>query len=156
MRTIKLFLIIFSFLLLSAQNAYANSIWPALYLEMKILSWLPISAGLVIEYLFVRKLTGFFIKRSIVVDVSMNLASTLLGIVLIPLFGAVWEIFAGMSWLATFFLATLLNAVIETIVLQKIFKVNKRWSNFWWLFLANAFSVGLAVWALFLAPIYRY
>jgi hypothetical protein len=93
-RRITILTLILTFGLVSA--VYADFVWPALRLVPKLVTWWVILSGLVIEYLFVRKLTGFSIMKSILVDLSMNLASTLFGMLLIPLAGIVSEILTGM------------------------------------------------------------
>ena len=131
-----------------------------------MVTWWSISLGLVVEYLFVRQLTGFDIKKSIVVDISMNAASSLLGMILIPLAGVGWEFFPGIiiyklfnigtfnpgTWAATFFIAVFINAWLENFVIYKCFKRKLGWRGFWWLSLANAASVGIAFISLWLFP----
>jgi hypothetical protein len=60
----------------------ADIIWPALFLEERLVSLWVILAGLVIEYSFVWRITDLGVMRSIWADVAMNAASTLLGILL--------------------------------------------------------------------------
>jgi hypothetical protein len=146
---------------------FANMIWAALFLEIRLLAIPIILAGLVIEYFFVRRLTGFGVKRSIFADVTMNAASLLLGILLIPLAGIAWEFSAGtmlyeqfkigsfsyVSWTATFIMAVLINAAIENFVLRRIFKLEKNKASFRWLCLANALSVGIALASFWFFPI---
>jgi hypothetical protein len=144
----------------------ANVVWAALFLEGQLLTLPVVAAGLVIEYFFVRRLTGFNFKRALFADVAMNAASVLLGVILIPLAGLVWELAAGVllyklfelgsfsyvSWAATFVLAVLVNAAIENFVLRKFFKPEKTKAAFWWLCLANALSVGVAFAGLWFYP----
>lgn len=127
-------------------------------MEGQLLTIPVIIAGLVIEYFFVRRLTGFSLKRSALADAAMNAASLLLGIVLIPFAGLLWEFTLGLllyelfdlgsfsyvSWAATFVLAVLVNAAVENFVLRRFFKLEKNRARFWWLCLANALSVGVA------------
>jgi hypothetical protein len=75
--------------------AMADVVWPALFLEIRLLSWWAIASGLLAEYLFVRWLFSLSIKRAVIATVSANAASTVLGILLIPLAGIAWEIFPG-------------------------------------------------------------
>jgi len=122
--------------------------------------------GLVVEYLFVRQLTHFDIKKSILVDLAMNAVSCLAGVILIPLAGVGWEIFPGIviykllgigtfnpgTWIATFFIAVFVNALLENFVINEGFKKKLGWRGFWWLSLANAASVGIAFISLWLVP----
>src|SRR4029078_4473643 len=101
----------------------ADVVWPALFLEMRLLAWWAIAAGLIVELFFVRWLTAFGWGKSIVADIAMNAASSLLGVVLIPLAGVAWEFFPGVliykflkigtfnpgTWAATFLMAVFIN-----------------------------------------------
>lgn len=146
----------------------ANFVWAGLLLESRLIAIPVVMAGLVIEYFFVRRLTGFSINRSLVADLTMNGASLLLGLVFIPLAGFAWEISVGsLLWelnnrigsfhpinlTATFIVAVLINAVIENFVLRKIFKLENDKAGFRWLCLANALTVGIALGSLWLFPI---
>ena len=148
----------------------ADMIWPAAFLESRLLSAWVISAGLFIEYFFVWRVTALGTWRSILADLAMNAASTLLGIILIPLAGIVWEIFPGLllyklfdlgtfnpgTWAATFILAVLINAGLELLVLRLGFRQPPGSGLFWWLCLANALSVGVAMGSFLLYPPRRY
>lgn len=137
----------------------ADMIWPAAFLESRLLSAWVISAGLIVEYFFVWRVTPLGTWRSVVADVAMNAASTLLGVVLIPLAGIVWEIFPGLivyevfnlgtfnpgTWAATFLMAVLINSGLELLVLRFVFHQPPGGGLFWWLCLANALSVGIAM-----------
>jgi hypothetical protein len=147
-----------------------DMIWPAAFLEDRLLSAWVISAGLFIEYFFVWRVTSLSAWRSILADLAMNAASTLLGIVLIPLAGIIWEIFPGLvlykwldlgtfnpgTWAATFFMAVFINAGLEMTVLRVGFKQPFGRGLFWWLCLANALSVGVAMGSFLLYPPRRY
>ena len=75
-------------LLLIPTVAYANMVWPALYLETRLFTWWAISVGLVVEYLFVRHLFSLEPKRAVIADVSANAVSAIAGIAsaIVPLF----------------------------------------------------------------------
>lgn len=144
----------------------ADMVWPAAFLESRLLSAWVISAGLFIEYFFVWRVTQMGAWRAILADIAMNAASTLLGIILIPLAGIVWEIFPGLllyklfdlgtfnpgTWAATFLLAVLTNSGLELLVLRLCFRQPPGGGLFWWLCLANALSVGLAMASFLLYP----
>ena len=156
-------------LLASPAVAYANVVWPALYLETRLFSWWAISVGLVIEYLFVRRLFGLAPGRAAVADLSANASSAVVGIALIPVAGIGWELFPAsvynwalgwgtfnpITWAGTFFLACVINAVLEGFVYKKAFKLDFKIMSkrFWWLVLANAFSVGVALVSLWIVPL---
>ena len=167
MKCKKIILLLGIISLVVTSPAHADVVWPALYLISRMVTWWAIALGLVVEYLFVRRLTQFDIRKSIIVDLSMNTASCLLGIIFIPLFGVAWEIFPGIllykllhigtfnpgTWTATFFIAVFVNALLENFVIKMGFKKKLGWKGFWWLSLANAASVGIAFISLWLVPL---
>jgi hypothetical protein len=144
----------------------ADLVWPALFLAGRLMAWWAIGLGLLVELFSVRWLTGFSWSKSIIVDIAMNAASSLLGVFLIPLAGVAWEFFPGIvlyrvfnvgilnpgTWLATFLFAVFINSALETAVLRYAFKQKpfKRFLS--WLALANAISVGIAFGSLFKYP----
>ena len=71
------------------------AVWPALLLEGRILTWWAILVGLVVEYFFVRNITELSWSRAALADVAMNAATSVIGILLIPISGIAWEIFPG-------------------------------------------------------------
>jgi len=68
-----------------AHTILADVIGPALFLENWLLSVWIILAGLLIEYFLVWRATSLGPWRSIMADVAINAASTVMGIILIPL-----------------------------------------------------------------------
>ncbi|RJR44166.1 MAG: hypothetical protein C4576_13350 [Desulfobacteraceae bacterium] len=152
--------------ILISAPAYADVIWPALFLVNRMVSWWSIALGLVVEYAPVRKLTQFDVKKSIFADLTMNAGSCLLGIFIIPVLGIGWEFFPGSvlyrffnigtfnpgTWIATFLIAVFVNASLENLVLRIGFKKHCGWRGFWWLSIANAASVGVAFASLWLGP----
>jgi len=114
----------------------------------------------------VRWLTGFGWGKAVLADVAMNTASSLIGVFLIPVARLAWEFSVGIAlykvfnigtfnpitWAATFVLAVFVNSALETTVLRYGFKQRPLKRFFWWLSLANAFSVGIAVASIFLNP----
>ena len=147
-------------------TAYADVVWPALYLEQRLLSWWAIALGLLIEYLFIRKVTSFGIRKSILADFVMNATSALYGIILIPLSGILLDFFAWvvlrdllpkgwMGWgveCVGGIGAALLNAFIERKAIRKVFKFEFSQKQFWGLFLINVVTVGIAFVSLILFP----
>jgi hypothetical protein len=137
---------------------FADIVWPALFLEGRIASWWGIGVGLAVEYLFVRAITGLVPSRAALADVAMNAASTLLGLILIPTAGVVWEFFPGNAlytvfnigtfnpgtWAATIVMAAAINTFIERFVLRTCFKQQVTKGGFWLLFAANGITVTLA------------
>jgi len=96
----------------------------------------------------------------------MNAASSLIGLVLIPLAGFVWEFFPGgvihgmfhfgkfnpLTWTATWAMAALINGALETSVVRFAFRQRIGKRGFWLLCLANAISVGVALCSVFVRP----
>ena len=131
------------------------------------MAWWAIGLGLLVELFFVRLLTGFSWPKSALADVAMNAASSLLGLFLIPLAGIAWEFFPGMvlyrvfnigtfnpgTWAATFLFAVFIDAALEATVLRYGFKQRPFRRLFWWLVLANAISVSIAMASLLKYPL---
>ena len=146
--------------------ALADVVWPALWLAGRLVAVWAIAIGLVVELFFVRWLTGFGWGKAVLADVAMNAASSLIGVFLIPVAGLAWEFSAGIAlykvfnigtfnpftWAATFVVAVFVNSALETTVLCYGFRQRTFKRFFWWLSLANAFSVGIAVASIFLNP----
>jgi hypothetical protein len=145
----------------------ADMVWPALVLEQRLISVIPITVGLLIEWLALR-LGGFGLtwKRAAVVDVVMNLVSTVAGIPLIPLLGLAWEAFPGQvlykhfnigtfnpgTWVATFVMATLATTGVEAAVVRWGFKIALGWRRLGVLGLANSLSIAVAFISLWVRP----
>ena len=157
-RQIRLIFIFGILSVLISLPVYADMVWPALYLVQRSVIWWVILPGLIVELIFVMVLTKFSITKSFLVDIVMNLSSSLLGLILIPIAGIAWEVFPGLilykvfnigtfnpgTWTATCLFAIFINALIEKFVIEKEFKFNIGKRGFWWLDLANSLSVGLA------------
>ena len=141
-------------------------VWPALYLEKRLLAWWVIGFGLLVEWRAVHYLTGRSWRGSVWPTLAMNLASTIVGLVLIPLAGFGWEFFPGTllykifdvgtfnpgTWIATLVFAVLINTSIEALVLKRVFKTRFPKDGFLVLALANAVSVGAAMVSIMVAP----
>jgi hypothetical protein len=96
----------------------------------------------------------------------MNLASALLGIVLIPLSGIGWELLASITiypllnvgsfnpvtWTASVILAAITNAVVESFVLQRSFGLVLGRRGFWLLAAVNLVTVSIAAVSIILDP----
>ncbi|MBE7010156.1 MAG: hypothetical protein E7418_01540 [Ruminococcaceae bacterium] len=72
--------------------ASANMVWPSLYIAEGMRSWYVILIGLVIEIVFVKYLLKETYLKSALIAFVMNLVSTVLGVVAIPLSGFFGEI----------------------------------------------------------------
>ena len=156
-------------LLLIPTAAYANVVWPALYLETRLFSWWAISIGLLVEFFFIKWLFTLSSKKAALATLSANAFSSVAGIILIPLAGIAWELFPGsvinwvfnwgtfnpITWGATFVLGCLVNSVLEGMVYKKWFAPQFRFKSkvFLWLVVANSISVGAAFASLWLNPV---
>jgi hypothetical protein len=147
--------------------AHADLVWPALFIEPRLLSVPIVVVGLLIEASVLR--FGFQMRwpRAIFASVVVNSISAALGAILIPLAGVAWEFFPGalidralnvgtfnpLTWSATFFLAVAVTTGVEVVCLRAIFKV--PWTpRTWGLWLiANAASVSLAFASFAVQPI---
>jgi len=146
-----------------AQTNYlvADIVWPALFLESRLLSIWVIAAGLLVEYFFVWRITNLGAIKSILADIVMNAASTILGIILTPGFGFVVALvpgefvgtFSPITWAATFLVCVCVNTAIEWLVLWTLFKQDLGKNQIWLLALANGLSVGIAFASFLVYPI---
>lgn len=127
----------------------ANMVWPSVYIAEGMRSWNVILIGLVIEVIFVKIFLKESYLKSVLIAFVMNLASTVLGAVAIPLTGFIGEFllipfgtgtFHPTHWLLSYIFAVLSNVVIEGLTIKYIFRHNFK-KMFWWLCAANAISV---------------
>ncbi|MBR2916701.1 MAG: hypothetical protein IKC07_03785 [Clostridia bacterium] len=141
--------------------AFANIVWPTLYIVTGIMSWYIILAGLVIEFVFIKtKLKESYVK-SAAMAFLMNLTSAVIGLFLIPLSGFITAIAVGpfdvlfnkipvqnfygiFLWAISYIVTILCNVLIEGLTLKFVFKKSFK-KNFWWLTIANSLSVLLAI-----------
>ena len=142
----------------SASIAEGNVVWPALYTETKVSSVPIIVLGLAIEAFLFKWLCDTDWKKAIYYSVAANTASGVLGLFLRPLSGIAWELSLGalvmllFDWdafnpIAWFFVPLFggaVNAAIELFTLKSIWKVKFTKRNFFALWAANWFTVGLA------------
>ena len=141
--------------------AFANVVWPTLYIVTGIMSWYIILTGLIIEFLFIKYKFRAKFLRAALMAISMNLASAIIGLILIPASGFITAIAVGLSdallikipieningivlWTLSYIVTILCNVLIEGLALKLVFKKRFR-RNFGWLFIANALSVLLAI-----------
>ncbi len=131
----------------------ANMVWPSLYIAAGMRSWYVILIGLVIEIVFVKCFLKESYFKSALIAFIMNLTSTILGVIIIPLSGFIGELlmipfgtgtFHPTHWLMSYVFAVLSNVLIEGLTIKIIFK-QKFKKLFWWLCAANAFSVTICI-----------
>lgn len=144
--------------ILTILPAKADIVWPSLYITKGMLSLKVIIFGLMIELLFVRYFTKISWKMASITAIVMNLITTVLGIILIPLFGLGTEFifdcvfhaydkfgigtFHWSHWLVSYLLVILINTFIECLYIKLALKLKFR-KTFRWMLFANAISVFL-------------
>ncbi|MBE7498134.1 MAG: hypothetical protein HS117_24610 [Verrucomicrobiaceae bacterium] len=144
----------------------SNIVWPSMILTGRIVAVIPILAGLVVEFLYLRYGTTLRGVRCLWADLSMNLVSALLGLILIPLSGIGWELLASMTiypllnigsfnpvtWTASVILAAIMNAVVEGFVLRSGFGLVLGRRGFWLLATVNLVTVSIAAVSVIIDP----
>jgi hypothetical protein len=147
--------------------ARADMVWPAIFLEPRLVSIPVIGLGYLVEALVLHRAFAMAWPKALLASGVVNAISAAIGLIAIPLAGIGWEIFPGIllyqtfnmgtfnpvTWTASFVLATGITTAIEVGCLRWIFKVpaSRRTWAIW--FLANAVSVGLAFLSFFFAPV---
>ena len=133
--------------------ASANMVWPSLYIAEGMRSWYVILIGFVVEIIFVKCFLKQSYLKSVLIAFVMNLASTVLGVVVIPLSGFIGEIlmipfgtgtFHYTHWLMSYVFAVLSNVLVEGLTVKFTFK-HKFKKMFLWLCVANAISVVICI-----------
>ncbi len=153
---IKNFILAISLITFAVLPANADLIWPSLYIAKGMLSIKVILLGLILELFFVKHFTKVSWKKAATVTFVMNLITTMLGIIFIPLSGLGSEFvfdfvfhaydkfgigtFHWSHWLAAYLLVIFINTFIEGLVIKLTLKI-KILKTFWWLLIANAVSV---------------
>lgn len=143
-------------LIASVLPANADIVWPSLYIAKGMLSVKTILLGLAVELLFVKYFTKTDWKKAAITTTLMNLITTILGIILIPLSGLSSEFFFDFvlhaydkfgigtfhwsHWLISYILVIIINTTIEGLFIKSTLKLNFK-QTFWWLLIANGISV---------------
>jgi hypothetical protein len=124
----------------------ADGVWPSLMLEMRLLSLEIILIGLLIEWIVLHFAFELSWKKAALVDVVMNIASTVVGAVLIPRGGFLLTFrgFVEIHLLLWYVIAVLLSTVVEAGVIKLGFKIPLHRWRFWILAGANGLSAGIA------------
>lgn len=133
--------------------AYANMIWPSIYIVEQYYVWYIILGGLFIEILAAHLFLKTNWWRSIFIMFVANAISALFGLLLIPVSGIVVELltipFGGGTfqlshWILDYLCVVLANTIVEGMSIKWIFKFPFK-SNFIWLLCSNLISVILCV-----------
>ncbi len=137
---------------------YAYVTWPALYAETKINTIPVITIGIVIEFFLIRWLFKLNISNAIKYTLVANIVSGVLGLFLRPASGVMWEssigqlvmgIFAWstfnpIAWFSVPVIGGMLNSVLELLTIRFIWKYEFDKKNFYFLWLANSYTLGIA------------
>ncbi|MBO7611206.1 MAG: hypothetical protein J6T23_03240 [Elusimicrobia bacterium] len=153
---IKNFILGIALIIFISLPVNADLIWPSLYIAQGMLSIKVILLGLIVEFFFVKFFTKVNWKKALIVTFLMNLITTILGMIFIPLSGLGSEIvfdfvfhaydkfgigtFHWSHWLVAYLLVILINTLIEGLFIKLTLKI-KLLKTFWWLMTANAISV---------------
>ena len=153
---IKKLILAISLITFAVLPANADIIWPSLYIAKGMLSIKVILLGLIIELFFVKHFTKVNWQKALTVTFLMNLITTILGMIFIPLSGLGSEFifdfvfhaydkfgigtFHWSHWLAAYLLVIFINTITEGLFIKLILKI-KILKTFWWLLIANAMSV---------------
>ena len=152
----KKFILFFAGLSLSLMPVRADIIWPSVYIIQGMTSLFVIFFGFLAETAIIRYFAKINWKKAFAVSFVMNLVSTLLGIILIPLSGLcaefifdfIFRLYANFGigtfhwthWLASYLIVIILNTLIEGLCVRQMLKLKLK-QTFWWLLCANALSV---------------
>ena len=155
---IKNFILSIVLIIFFSFSVNADVVWPSLYIAKGMLSIKVILLGLFIELFFVKYFTKVDWKKASIITFLMNLITTVLGMIFIPISGLGSEFvfdfvfnaydkfgigtFHWSHWLAAYLLVILINTFIEGLFIKLILKI-KLLKTFWWLLIANIISVFL-------------
>ena len=151
---------IFLWLLLvcSFSSVHADVVWPSMYIVSGRFSIPVIISGLLIEIGFVKYFTKVSWKRAIIVATVMNAVSATVGTFLIAILGLLIDVawlfdfytklgmplFHWTHFLLAYIFAVLVNILIEGDIIKIMTKLPLS-KTFYWLFVANAITVGMCM-----------
>ena len=116
-------------------TAYHQAAWP-------FFAW-GIPAGLILKLIIVKSITALSWKRSAVADAAINLVSSGLDFISVPLVGFLveegerllrlpnYQRYMPTSWLTILFIVALIHSLLETSALRLIFKERIGRRKFW-------------------------
>lgn len=145
----------------------ADVVWPALFLSIRMAAWWCVVVSILIEGLALWRLAQVPPARALLASVVMNIASALIGMLILPLLGIRlealadttynawldWGTFNPITYGTTWLSATLLTTIIECVTLWLAFRMPLRGRLVTVVLLANAVTVAIAgVSALLFAP----
>jgi len=148
----------FVFIIIVNVPTFANVIWPALIAESEITSVPVILLSLIIELFFYKWLFKINLKKSIFYTLAANTISSILGIVLRPIGGIIYEISIGLlinkifntgtfnpvAWAFVPIIGGLINCFIELLTIKIIWKEKLSKKNFLLVWIINIITVSIA------------
>ncbi len=146
--------------------AFANVIWPAYIAESRIISLHIIVISLLIEFLFFKYLFKITIIRALCYTLIANTASTILGLVLRPISGILWELSFGfvineifnwgtfnfVTWASVPILGGAVNAFLELLTIKICWKQKLSKKNYFLTWGINAITIAIALVSLLVWP----
>ena len=153
---IKNFVLIMTLIIFVSLPINADVVWPSLYIAKGMLSIKAILLGLFIELFFVKFFTKIDWKKASIITFLMNLITTVLGMIFIPISGLGSEFvfdfvfnaydkfgigtFHWSHWLISYLLVIFINTFIEGLFINLMLNLKLK-KIFWWLLVANSISV---------------
>lgn len=149
MNILKKLLLSLLFIFLISTPAFADVVWPSMYIAEGMHSLKVIVLGLVAELLFVKFFTNTNWLKACTVTVLMNLVSSFIGYIPILFLGMFSELlpfrtFHWTHWLFAYLIAIVINTIIESIIIKLILKLKFK-NIILWLFIANTISVLICI-----------
>ena len=155
---IKNFVLSIALITFISLPANADLVWPSLYIAKGMLSIKVILLGLFIELFFVKYFTKVNWKKASIITFLMNLITSILGIIFIPVSGLGSEFifdfvfhaydkfgigtFHWSHWLISYLLVIFINTFLEGLFIKLMLKLKLK-KTFLWLLIANSISVFL-------------
>jgi len=150
----------------ASSPAHADVVWPALFLEERLLSLPAIIVGLIVEVVVLKLLFALRWRLAGWYALAVNTISAAIGLVLLPIAGLAWEVGPGqlanqltgmgtfnpVTWAATMVLAVAISTGIEGLCLIEFFKLRFNWSRWLLWGAANMVSVGIAIYSVATVP----
>lgn len=136
--------------LLLGSPAFADVVWPSLYIATGIVSLKVIFVGLLVELFFVKYFTNIRWLKAGIVTFIMNSVSFILGMIHIPVSGLIAELimpfntFHWTHWVVSYLLAIIINTLVEGFIIKLILKLQLK-DTYLWLFGANAISILICI-----------
>lgn len=116
-----------------------------------------IVAGLAVKFVYAFYFTQRSWRTTITMDVAMNVASSLLNLIALPIAWWVWglprillnRIFGTdyrdpVNWIAMLLIIAMIGALSEAFVIRFAFKQRLRQKGFWLLYVANGVCISIA------------